>query len=80
MATEQSLARLDDQMKGAVVKPLENGQFAVFVPGAVREYNQVEAADEVEALAKTKRCLAAKSEARSDEEKAAYEPQEGDEQ
>jgi len=60
--TEQRLALLDDQIKGAGVTALEDGYFQVFVPGAVRENNQVAAANEKEALKKVHELLKVKTE------------------
>lgn len=54
-------AALAQQLEHAVVEPAEEpGYFKVFVPGAIREFNEVTGADEAEAIAKVKANLESK--------------------
>ena len=60
--TEARLAALDEQMSNAVVTPLEeDNYYQVFVYGAVREDNKVQAASEEEALEKVRAVLELKT-------------------
>jgi hypothetical protein len=59
--TENRLKMLEEQIKEAVVTPLEDGFYNVFVHGVVREDNIVKAESEEEALSKVDNLLREKT-------------------
>lgn len=62
MGTEKQIEQLDARLKVAIVDEISEGEFNVFVPGALRENTRVTAENEDEAKQKVRDLLISKME------------------